>query len=54
MSYGYLRLDDLEDLMIHFHDIARMIERELGPSDLTVDIRNCADRLKELVKERND
>jgi len=51
---AYLELDDLEDLVIHFHDVARMIEREIGIGELTKDIRSCGDRLRDLLKERMD
>ena len=46
---AYLELDDLEDLVIHFHDLSRMIEREIGVGKLSQDIRDCADRLHELA-----
>jgi hypothetical protein len=49
---AYLELDDLEDLVIHFHDLARMIEREIGVGQLSQDIRKCADRLSELAKSK--
>lgn len=48
---AYLDLDTLEDLVIHFHDVARMIEREIGTGELSKDIHNCGDRLKELLKQ---
>ena len=51
---AYLDLDDLEELVIHFHDIARMIEREIGKGNLSDDIRNCANRLSVLAKERRE
>jgi hypothetical protein len=47
---AYLELDDLEDLVIHFHDLSRMIEREIGVGQLSQDIRNCANRLSDLLK----
>jgi hypothetical protein len=49
---AYLELDDLEDLVIHFHDLSRMIEHEIGVGELSRDIRKCADRLNELAKSR--
>lgn len=31
--------------VIQLHEIAQKVEDEFGPSNLTSDIRNCADRL---------
>lgn len=33
------------EAVIELHNIARLVEDELGHSNLTSDIRNCADRL---------
>ena len=41
---------DLNDKIIQLHDIARTIEKEIGVGQLSEDIRECADRLSELLK----
>jgi hypothetical protein len=38
----------LIDAVIQLHDIARLVEQEIGSGQLSDDIRNCADRLHEL------
>jgi hypothetical protein len=42
--------DRLNDAVIQLHDIARLVEEEIGQGKLSSDIRNCADRLAELLK----
>lgn len=41
---------NLSEAVISLHDIARLIEQRLGKSNLTEDVRQCADRLHELLK----
>ncbi len=36
---------DLVDAVIKLHDIARLVENEVGEGNLSQDIRNCANRL---------
>jgi len=49
----YLELDDLEDVVIHFHDIARRIEKELGPdNEMGLEARVLANKLCKFVKEQ--
>jgi len=36
--------------VIKLHDIARVVEQEIGQGRLSEDIRKCADRLSTLVK----
>ena len=48
---AYTDYDDLEDYAIHFHDAARLIERELN-NDFGKEIRDIADRLSAMVKEQ--
>lgn len=44
---------DLVDAVIKLHDIARLIEENIGTGQLSEDVRKCADRLHELsVYER--
>lgn len=46
-----LELVVLEDEVINLHNIARTLERTFGGrGQLSDDIRNCADRLSELLK----
>jgi len=48
---AYLDLDDLEDVVIHYHDIARRIEKELG-NEMGLEVRMLADKLLKFVKEQ--
>jgi hypothetical protein len=40
---------ELEDKIIQLHDIARVIEQQVGVGQLSDDIRNVADRLSEIL-----
>ena len=40
---------ELEDKIIQLHDIARVVEQQLGVGQLSEDIRNVADRLSEIL-----
>lgn len=42
--------DKLHDSVIHLHEIARIIEQEIGQGQLSLDLRDCADRLAMLLK----
>lgn len=42
--------DNLHDAVIKLHDIARIIEQEIGQGKLSADLRDCADRLAVLIK----
>jgi hypothetical protein len=42
---------DLDMAVMELHDVARLIERDIGKGQLSEDIRNCADRLNALIKE---
>jgi hypothetical protein len=42
---------NLLDSVIKLHDIARLIEQEIGQGNLSDDVRNCANRLNILLKE---
>lgn len=44
---------DLVDAVIKLHDIARLVENEIGEGNLSHDIRNCADRLHLLSIEES-
>lgn len=41
----------LKDAIIELHNIARLIEQEIGRGNLSDDIRNCADRVNVLINE---
>jgi uncharacterized protein YecA (UPF0149 family) len=43
---------DIEYLVIRLHDIAREVEQQVGVSELSQDIRACADRLSDLNKAK--
>ena len=43
---------DIEYLIIRLHDIAREVEQKIGVSELSQDIRACADRLSDLNKAK--
>ena len=44
---------DLIDAVMKLHDIARLVESEIGSGMLSDDIRNVADRLHALSVEQN-
>jgi hypothetical protein len=48
IDYKY---DTLEDAVIKLHDLARIIESELGVGQLSQDVRRSADRLSEVIRE---
>jgi hypothetical protein len=48
IDYKY---DTLEDAVIKLHDLARIIESELGVGQLSQDVRRSADRLSEVINE---
>jgi hypothetical protein len=45
----YCKEDKLEDAIITLHNIARVVEKEVGVGKLSLDIRACADRLHTLT-----
>ena len=42
--------EQLNQSVIELHDIARLVEQEIGQGQLSMDLRNCADRLAQLIK----
>jgi hypothetical protein len=46
----YRREDELEDAIVALHDIARVVECEIGTGNLSRDIRECADKLNKVIK----
>lgn len=40
----------LEEAVIQLHNVARLLEQEVGRGQLSDDIRDCADRLHKLVR----
>ena len=47
IDYKY---DTLDQVVIKLHDLARIVEREVGVGQLSEDMRKSADRLSELLK----
>jgi hypothetical protein len=45
-----LDIDKLKEVVIQLHDAARSVSQEIGLNTLTLDIRECADRLDDLLK----
>lgn len=41
---------EIEYAVIRLHDIARIVEEQIGFGELSKDIRKCADRLSDLNK----
>jgi hypothetical protein len=48
-----MRNIDLVDAVIKLHDIARLVEVEIGKGNLSDDLRSIADRLHALSVEQN-
>lgn len=42
-------MNDLEQLVIDLHDIARRVEQAFGICQLSIEIRRCADSLHEQI-----
>ncbi len=42
---------EMSDAVIQLHYIASTIENRIGKGQLSEDLRNCADRLANLIKE---
>lgn len=42
--------DQLNDAVVELHNIARLIEQEIGTGKLSEDVRAAADRLNQLLK----
>lgn len=40
----------LSDAVLTLHDVARLIEQQVGHGQLSQDVRDCADRLCQLTK----
>jgi hypothetical protein len=40
----------LDEAVIQLHNVARLVEKEIGRGQLSDDIRDCADRLHKLVR----
>ena len=39
----------LHDAVVQLHDVARLIEQQLGTGQLSIDVRDAADRLNTLI-----
>ena len=47
----------LDNAVIKLHEIARLVEQQVGIGQLSEDIRSCADRLNDVLKpteKKND
>jgi hypothetical protein len=42
--------EQLNQAVLNLHDIARLIENNIGHGKLSEDVRKCADRLHELLQ----
>ena len=42
--------EELRQSVIELHDIARLVEQGIGQGQLSLDLRDCADRLAVLLK----
>ena len=40
----------LDQAVIKLHEVARLVEQQIGTGQLSEDIRACADRLSDLLK----
>lgn len=45
-----MKNEKLQDATAKLHDVARLVEYEIGVGSLSEDIRKCADRLNVLLK----
>ena len=45
-----MQQSNMAEAVLKLHEIARMLEVEIGQGQLSEDIRNCADRLNVLTK----
>jgi len=43
-------MNTLNEAVIALHNVARLVEKEIGLGLLSEDIRDCADRLHQLIK----
>ena len=42
-------MNDLDQAVIDLHNVARLVESDVGIGQLSIDIRKCADRLTVLL-----
>jgi hypothetical protein len=51
LNFQRLKMNDrLNDAVIQLHNIARLVEQDIGTGKLSEDIRKAADRLHTLIK----
>jgi hypothetical protein len=43
-------MNTLDEAVLELHNIARLVEKEIGQGLLSQDIRDCADQLHNLLK----
>lgn len=44
------KLVDLQDAIIQLHNIARLVERDIGPGELSHQIRDAADTIAAYIR----
>lgn len=44
-----MSMNNLESTVINLHDIARLIEQQIGKGTLAADVRKCADQLSNIL-----
>lgn len=49
----YLDLDDAEDIVIHLHDIARLVERQVD-SEAGLKVKQVAEKLLKEIREQSN
>ena len=50
MTTRDLDRNELEQAIIELHNIARLVERDIGPGELSHQIRDAADTLSTLIR----
>jgi hypothetical protein len=48
-----LDINKLKEVVVQLHNAARSVTEEMGLNTLTLDIRECADRLNDLLKVKD-
>ena len=46
-------INKLKEVVVQLHNAARSVTEEMGLNTLTLDIRECADRLNDLLKVKD-
>jgi hypothetical protein len=43
--------DTLNEVVVKLHELARIVEREIGFGQMSTDIRKTADKLNDIIKD---